>query len=102
MSISKQNAANSLKGEAIKLGDRVIYHPCARDRVNKLRIAPESLDGVETVQIGTVSHIATVAFVGPNYVNLSVLDSKGVPYIALNVTDNVCEDNTDGWYEALV
>lgn len=86
----------------IKLGDKVIYHPCARDRVNKLRLAPEVIpDGVEVVQIGTVSHVATVAFIGPGYVNLAVIDSKGVAYVALNVATVPNVDNDRGWYEAL-
>jgi len=84
--------------EVVKLGQKVIYHPYARDRVNKLRIGADGK--TELIQIGDVEHVGFVSYVEPSgNVNLCVFDSKGVPYIALDVADQPNEEGDSGWYK---
>ena len=91
-------------GKVMKIGDKVIYHPSSRDRVNKLRLVSDGEGNTQTevIQVGTVSHVATVVFIDHvGKANLFVMDSKGLPYFALDVTNVLDPNNEHGSYEAM-
>lgn len=83
----------------MKIGDKVMYHTGARDRVNKLHIG--TAGEIEKVFVDSVEHFATVAFViSANYLNLSVIDSHGAVYSALSVPNTPSSDSLSGWWSA--